>query len=36
MPNVKIVVTNFNTNAIDRSNIAVYTPGPATFALSFV
>lgn len=36
IPNVNIVVTNFKINAIDKSIMAVYTPGPATLAFSVV
>lgn len=36
IPNVNTVRMSFKMKAIDRSIIALYTPGPATFALSFV
>lgn len=36
IPNVNIVVTSFKINAIDKSSIAEYTPGPATLAFSVV
>lgn len=36
IPNVNMVVTSFKTNAIDRSIIALYTPGPAKFTFSLV